>query len=64
MRDGQGNYLANLVLYPSRPEFTAFLPENTQASVGSDLRDGARHVLLSHSAARSRGRAAAEGPLG
>lgn len=30
MRDGQGNYLANLVLYPGRPEFTAFLPENTQ----------------------------------
>ncbi|KAG2452451.1 hypothetical protein HYH02_002693 [Chlamydomonas schloesseri] len=30
MRDSQGNYLANLVLYPGRPEFTAFLPENTQ----------------------------------
>ncbi|KAG2501771.1 hypothetical protein HYH03_000271 [Edaphochlamys debaryana] len=40
MRDGQGNYLANLVLYPGRPEFTAFLPENTQGvmvqPVGSD----------------------------
>ncbi|KAG2424358.1 hypothetical protein HXX76_014567 [Chlamydomonas incerta] len=40
MRDGQGNYLANLVLYPGRPEFTAFLPENTQGvmvqPVGND----------------------------
>ncbi|PNH03732.1 hypothetical protein TSOC_010182 [Tetrabaena socialis] len=40
MRDGRGNYLANLLLYPGRPEFTAFLPENTQGvmvqPVGSD----------------------------
>ncbi len=30
MENGQGNYLANLILYPGRPEFVAFLPENTQ----------------------------------
>ncbi|GLC40788.1 hypothetical protein PLESTB_000022600 [Pleodorina starrii] len=33
MRNGRGNYLANLLLYPGRPEFTAFLPENTQGVV-------------------------------
>lgn len=30
MESGRGNYLANLVLYPGRLEFTPFLPENTQ----------------------------------
>lgn len=34
MKDGRGDYLANLVLYPGRPEFTAFLPENTQVCPG------------------------------
>ena len=30
---GQGNYLANLELYPGRVEFEGFLPEGTQGVV-------------------------------
>lgn len=33
MSSEQGNYLANLALYPGRVEFTSFLPENTQAAI-------------------------------
>lgn len=33
MTSEQGNYLANLALYPGRVEFTSFLPENTQAAI-------------------------------
>ncbi|GLI68176.1 hypothetical protein VaNZ11_012516 [Volvox africanus] len=39
MKDGRGNYLANLVLYPGRPEFTSFLPENTQGVVVQPVGD-------------------------
>ncbi|CAL8460765.1 g296 [Coccomyxa elongata] len=30
MKSGSGNYLANLILFPGRVEFTEYLPENTQ----------------------------------
>ena len=33
MSSGQGNYLANLALYPGRVEFEGFLPEGTQGVV-------------------------------
>lgn len=44
MANGQGNYLANLVLYPGRPEFTAFLPENTQGVLVQPV--GSQGVLV------------------
>ncbi|EFJ45988.1 hypothetical protein VOLCADRAFT_45232, partial [Volvox carteri f. nagariensis] len=44
MKDGRGNYLANLVLYPGRPEFTAFLPENTAGVVVQPV--GSQGVLV------------------
>jgi hypothetical protein len=33
MSSGSGNYLANLVLFPGRVEFTSYLPENTQSAI-------------------------------
>ncbi|KAK9909222.1 hypothetical protein WJX75_009014 [Coccomyxa subellipsoidea] len=30
MKSGSGNYLANLILFPGRVEFTEYFPENTQ----------------------------------
>jgi hypothetical protein len=33
MSSGSGNYLANLVLFPGRVEFTSYLPKNTQSAI-------------------------------
>ncbi|KAJ9526942.1 hypothetical protein QJQ45_025343 [Haematococcus lacustris] len=44
MKTGQGNYLANLVLYPGRAEFVSFLPENTQGVAVQPIAD--RGVLI------------------
>ncbi|MEW5310933.1 MAG: hypothetical protein WDW38_002686 [Sanguina aurantia] len=44
MTSGQGNYLANLVLYPGRKEFTAFLPEATQGVAVQPV--GSQGVLI------------------
>mmetsp|Transcript_11404 Transcript_11404/g.20053 ORF Transcript_11404/g.20053 Transcript_11404/m.20053 type:complete len:305 (+) Transcript_11404:69-983(+) len=44
MQSGQGNYLANLMLYPGRLEFTSFLPENTQGVVVQPV--GSKGVLI------------------
>ncbi|MEW5301669.1 MAG: hypothetical protein WDW36_004514 [Sanguina aurantia] len=44
MSSGQGNYLANLVLYPGRKEFTAFLPEATQGVAVQPV--GSQGVLI------------------
>lgn len=41
---GNGNYLANLALFPGSVEFTEYLPANTQALVVQPL--GARGVLV------------------
>jgi hypothetical protein len=44
MKLGRGDYLANLLLYPGRPEFTAFLPDNTQGVVVQPV--GSEGVLV------------------
>lgn len=47
MSSEQGNYLANLALYPGRVEFTSFLPENTQAAIIQPI--GSEGVLIAAS---------------
>jgi len=47
MSSEQGNYLANLALYPGRVEFTSFLPENTQAAIIQPI--GSQGVLIAAS---------------
>lgn len=47
MSSEQGNYLANLALYPGRVEFTSFLPENTQAAIIQPI--GSKGVLIAAS---------------
>ncbi|KAL0032202.1 hypothetical protein WJX77_010710 [Trebouxia sp. C0004] len=47
MSSEQGNYLANLALYPGRVEFTSILPENTQAAIIQPI--GSEGVLIAAS---------------